>query len=57
MSLDPDDEVVGPRGNATARAGRPRPDIASVPKVSDEAGEQIMQAFVDFLEKSAVLRR
>lgn len=51
MNLDPDDEVVGARGGAAARAGRPRDDLASVPKVTDEAGDQIMHAFIDFLEK------
>lgn len=47
MDVDPDDEVVGARG----RAGRPRVDMSAVPKVSDEAGDQIMNAFIGFLEK------
>lgn len=50
MGVDPDDEVVGPRGTGN-RAGRPRPDLAAIPKVTDEAGDQIMQAFVTFLEE------
>lgn len=50
MDVDPDDEVVGTRGLA-GRAGRPRSDLSAVPKVSDEAGDQIMNAFVGFLEK------
>jgi len=49
--MDPDDEVVGPRGPAGGRAGRPRADLSQIPKVSDEAGDQIMRAFMDFLEK------
>lgn len=51
MEMDPDDEVVGPRGPAGGRAGRPRADLSQIPKVSDEAGDQIMRAFMDFLEK------
>lgn len=50
MDIDPEDEVVGSRDLA-ARAGRPRADLSAVPKVSDEAGDQIMNAFVGFLEK------
>jgi DNA replication licensing factor MCM6 len=51
MEMDPDDEVVGARGGVAARLGRPRTDLSAVPKVTDEAGDQIMRAFVDFLEK------
>lgn len=51
MDVDPDDEVVGSRG--LGRAGRPRTDLSAVPKVSDEAGDQIMNAFIGFLEKWA----
>jgi DNA replication licensing factor MCM6 len=50
MEMDPDDEVVGARGGA-GRAGRPRTDLSQVPKVTDEAGDQIMHAFTDFLER------
>lgn len=50
MDIDPEDEVVGSRDLA-GRAGRPRADLSAVPKVSDEAGDQIMNAFVGFLEK------
>lgn len=49
MQLDPDDEVVGAKG--TVKGSRPRADLANVPKVTDEAGEQIKLAFIDFLEK------
>lgn len=50
MDIDPEDEVVASRDLA-GRAGRPRADLSAVPKVSDEAGDQIMNAFVGFLEK------
>jgi hypothetical protein len=50
MDVDPDDEVVGARGTA-GRANRPRADLSQVPKVTDEAGDQIMGAFIGFLEK------
>lgn len=50
MDVDPDDEVVGTRGTAGG-ANRPRADLSQVPKVTDEAGDQIMSAFVSFLEK------
>ena len=56
MEMDPDDEVVGARGGPGARA-RPRADLSQVPKVSDEAGDQILNAFVDFLEKYALRLR
>ncbi|KAI5845290.1 MCM2/3/5 family-domain-containing protein [Morchella snyderi] len=49
MDIDPEDEVVASRDLA-GRAGRPRADLSAVPKVSDEAGDQIMNAFVGFLE-------
>ncbi|KAL7272364.1 MCM DNA helicase complex subunit mcm6 [Rhizina undulata] len=49
MVIDPDDEVVGARGGPGG-AGRPRGDLSSVPKVTDEAGNQIMNAFIGFLE-------
>jgi DNA replication licensing factor MCM6 len=51
MEMDPDDEVVGPGGAPGGRAGRPRTDLSQVPKVTDEAGDQIMHAFTDFLER------
>lgn len=54
MAIDPEDEVLGPRG--AGRGGRPRTDLSAVPKVADEAGDQIMHAFVDFLEKYVVPR-
>ncbi|CAZ85275.1 unnamed protein product [Tuber melanosporum] len=49
MDVDPDDEVVGARG-AVNRTNRPRTDLSQVPKVTDEAGDQIMNAFIGFLE-------
>ncbi|KAI5805189.1 MCM2/3/5 family-domain-containing protein [Geopyxis carbonaria] len=51
MDMDPDDEVVGPRGPVGNRSSRPRTDLSSIPKVSDAPGDTIMNAFVDFLEK------
>ncbi|KAF8246201.1 MCM-domain-containing protein [Wilcoxina mikolae CBS 423.85] len=51
MEMDPDDEVVGHGGAPGGRAGRPRADLSQVPKVTDEAGDQIMHAFTDFLER------
>lgn len=52
MDMDEDDNVVGSRGGARGNA-RPRADLSQVPKVSDEAGDQILNAFTNFLEKSA----
>lgn len=49
MELDPDDEVVGSRG--LGGSNRPRTDLSQIPQVTDEAGEQIMEAFKQFLEK------
>lgn len=49
MEVDPDDEVVGSRG--ASGVGRPRTDLSQIPKVTDEAGDQIMHAFTDFLER------
>ncbi|KAG0639328.1 MCM2/3/5 family-domain-containing protein [Tuber brumale] len=49
MDVDPDDEVVGARGTVN-RTNRPRTDLSQVPKVTDEAGDQIMNAFIGFLE-------
>ncbi|TGZ85489.1 MCM-domain-containing protein [Ascodesmis nigricans] len=48
MELDPDDEVVGSRG--LGGSNRPRTDLSQIPQVTDEAGEQIMEAFKQFLE-------
>lgn len=50
MDVDQDDEVVGARGTLN-RTNRPRTDLSQVPKVTDEAGDQIMNAFIGFLEK------